>query len=119
MSISLHVVSLLRGSSAGNLEATSILTEGAFSESACAALMALEDGDALAVAGTLKPGAWVDRDGKARPNVDLVAAQVMTVYGLKKKRDDAHSGERHQAPRQHPPGDDFRPDDAWLNGGQS
>ena len=28
MSISLHVVSLLRGSSAGKLEATSILTEG-------------------------------------------------------------------------------------------
>jgi single-stranded DNA-binding protein len=58
----------------------------AFSESAGAALLALEAGDSLALAGTLKPGAWIDRDGNARPSLDLVAAQVMTLYGLKRRR---------------------------------
>ena len=58
----------------------------AFSESACAALLALEAGDSLALAGTLKPSAWIDRDGNARPSLDLVAAQVMTLYGLKRRR---------------------------------
>ena len=43
----------------------------AFSESVCSALLALGDGDAAAVSGTLKPGAWVDRDGAAKPNLDL------------------------------------------------
>lgn len=58
----------------------------AFSESAGAALLALEAGDSLALAGTLKPGAWIDRDGNARPSLDLVAAQVLTLYGLKRRR---------------------------------
>jgi single-stranded DNA-binding protein len=58
----------------------------AFSESACAALLALDAGDSLALAGTLKPGAWIDRDGNARPGLDLVAAQVLTLYGLKRRR---------------------------------
>ena len=58
----------------------------AFSESAGAALLALDAGDAVALAGTLKPGAWIDRDGNARSTLDLVAAQVLTVYALAKKR---------------------------------
>lgn len=58
----------------------------AFSESAASALLALEAGDSLALAGTLKPGAWIDREGNARPSLDLVAAQVMTLYGLKRRR---------------------------------
>ena len=58
----------------------------AFSESACAALLALDAGDSLALAGTLKPGAWIDREGNPRPSLDLVAAQVLTLYGLKRRR---------------------------------
>ncbi|MBU6257279.1 MAG: single-stranded DNA-binding protein [Burkholderiales bacterium] len=94
----------------------------AFSESACAALLALDAGDSVALAGTLKPGAWTDREGNARPSVDLVAAQVMTQYGLKKKRDAAQASERQpeSARRQQPAGDDFgADDDAWLNGGRA
>ena len=68
----------------------------AFDGATCAALLALEAGDSVALAGTLKPGAWTDRDGNARPSVDLVAAQVMTVYGLKKKRE-AQDGARPAA----------------------
>lgn len=92
----------------------------AFSESAGAALLALEAGDSLALAGTLKPGAWIDRDGNARPSLDLVAAQVMTLYGLKRRRaaaaGAAESQERApqaQHPRQqgqHDP-EDFGPQD--------
>ena len=58
----------------------------AFAETAGAALLALDAGDSLALAGTLKPGAWIDREGNARPSLDMVAAQVLTVYGLTKKR---------------------------------
>jgi single-stranded DNA-binding protein len=91
----------------------------AFSESACAALLALDAGDSLALAGTVKPGAWVDREGNARPSLDIVAAQVLTVYGLKKKRESTQAGERLQssAPRQHAPADDFGPAGDWTEGG--
>ena len=91
----------------------------AFSESVCTALLALDAGDSLVLAGTLKPGAWNDREGSARPSVDLVAAQVLTVYALKKKRDTiAPAGERPAAPRAQPAGDDFGDGDGddWLAG---
>ena len=95
----------------------------AFSETAGAALLALDTGDAVALAGTLKPGAWIDREGNARPSLDLVFAQVMTVYGLKKNRDAAaQAGDRPQAgvPRQQSAGADCGAGaDDWLNGGQS
>ena len=96
----------------------------AFSESAASALLALEAGDSLALAGTLKPGAWIDREGNARPSLDLVAAQVLTLYGLKRRRaaaagaGDPEPQERlaqarqgHQQ-RQHDP-EDFGPQD-WT-----
>lgn len=57
-----------------------------FSDSACAALLAVDDGDAVAVASTLKAGAWVNRDGAARPNLDMVVAQVLTAYHLQRRR---------------------------------
>lgn len=107
---------------AGEVEAVYINVV-AFSETAAAALLALDAGDSVALAGTLKPGAWIDREGNARPSLDMVAAQVLTVYGLKKKRDAvAQAGDRPQAsaPRQQPAGDDFGAGaDDWLNGGQS
>ncbi len=90
----------------------------AFSESAGAALLALEVGDAVALAGTLKPGAWVDRDGNARPSVDMVASKVLTVYGLRKKRDTcAQAAARLQAHEPATASEDFGQDDAWLKGG--
>lgn len=94
----------------------------AFSESACAALLALDAGDSLALAGTLKPSAWIDRDGNARPSLDLVAAQVMTLYGLKRRRGAAAGADAMVSPmvagetahRQHDP-EDFGPQD-WPRG---
>lgn len=90
----------------------------AFDDTACAALLALDAGDSLALAGTLKPDAWTDREGNARPSLDMVAAQVLTVYGLKKKREAiGQAGERPPAPHQAPTGDGFGHDDSWLAGG--
>ena len=103
----------------------------AFSEQVMAALLALGDGDAVTLAGAMTPKAWTDREGAARPALDLVAAQVLTAYHLKRKRDAvaaaAGGGEQRQQPAQqghqrqqdHGPGDFGPEDDAWLQGGKA
>lgn len=58
----------------------------AFSDDAKAALLALDDGDSVALAGTLTPKVWTDRNGDAKPAVDMVAHAVMTAYHVKRKR---------------------------------
>ena len=58
----------------------------AFSASACTALLTLGEGDSLALAGSLTPKAWLDRDGAAKPALDLVAHQVLTAYAVQRKR---------------------------------
>jgi single-stranded DNA-binding protein len=106
----------------------------AFSETACAALLALGDGDAVAVAGTLKVGVWTPEGGEPRPNLDMVAAQVLTVYALQRRREAAQAGSegparqpaaaarpaRRQAPPQRSPEPDgdfgAAGDDEWLRG---
>lgn len=57
-----------------------------FAEGAQAALLALGDGDAVAMAGSLKVGTWQAKDGTHRPSLDLTATQVLTVYHVTKKR---------------------------------
>jgi single-stranded DNA-binding protein len=58
----------------------------AFSATAGAALMALQDGDSLALAGSLKVKTWTDRQGVAKPSLDMIAAQVLTAYHVTRKR---------------------------------
>jgi single-stranded DNA-binding protein len=58
----------------------------AFDGSACAALLALEDGDSVALSGALTPKTWTDRDGNAKPALDLVAHAVTTAYHVTRKR---------------------------------
>ena len=58
----------------------------AFSPGACQALLALSDGDAVSLAGSLTPKAWTDREGVARPALDLVASQVLSAYHAARKR---------------------------------
>ena len=58
----------------------------AFSETAGSALMALDDGDSLALTGSLTVKIWTDRQGAARPSLDIVAAQVLTAYHVTRKR---------------------------------
>lgn len=50
------------------------------------ALLALDDGDALAVSGTLTPKVWTDKQGNTRPALDMVASQVLSVYHVNRKR---------------------------------
>lgn len=58
----------------------------AFSQAACEALLALGDGDAVALSGSLTPKAWTDRESIARPALDLVASQVLSAYHVTRKR---------------------------------
>ena len=58
----------------------------AFSPAACEAQLALGEGDAVALAGSLTPKAWTEREEIARPALDLVASQVLTAYQVTRKR---------------------------------
>lgn len=58
----------------------------AFDPDTVAALLALGDGDSVALAGSLTPKVWTDRDGNHRPAVDLVAHQVLAAYHVIRKR---------------------------------
>jgi single-stranded DNA-binding protein len=57
-----------------------------FAENAQTALLALGDGDAVALAGSLKVGVWQAKDGTHRPSLDMTATQVLTAYHVTKKR---------------------------------
>ncbi|MDR2214627.1 MAG: single-stranded DNA-binding protein [Nevskiaceae bacterium] len=58
----------------------------AFRESARAALLALEDGDSVALAGEMTPKAWTDREGQPRASVDVVVHGVLSAYHVRRKR---------------------------------
>jgi single-stranded DNA-binding protein len=58
----------------------------AFATEASAALMALDDGDAVALAGALTPKVWTDKQGNTRPALDMVATQVLTTYHAAQKQ---------------------------------
>ena len=60
----------------------------AFTTEASAALMALDDGDAIALTGALTPKVWTDKQGNTRPALDLVASSVLTVFHANQKRTD-------------------------------
>lgn len=51
----------------------------AFDEAAGADLLALADGDAVSLSGALTPKVWTDKQGQARPSLDLVATRVLGV----------------------------------------
>lgn len=58
----------------------------AFSAEACAALLALDEGDTLALSGALSPKVWTDKQGNTRPALDVVASQVLSVFHAERKR---------------------------------
>ena len=65
----------------------------AFSAETCKALLALDDGDAITVVGSLTPKVWTDKQGNTKPVMDMVATQVLTVYQASRKRADATGNE--------------------------
>jgi hypothetical protein len=68
----------------------------AFDAAPCAALLALSEGDSVAMAGALTAKVWVDKQGQPKPALDLIAHQVLTPYHVTRKRkavaNDGHQG---------------------------
>ncbi|WP_454720544.1 MULTISPECIES: single-stranded DNA-binding protein [Cupriavidus] len=60
---------------------TVIVNVIAFADKVRAALLALEDGESVALSGSLTPKVWTDKNGDTRPALDLVA------HGLLSARD--------------------------------
>ncbi len=52
----------------------------AFNEAVRQTLLGLGDGDSLSLSGALTPKVWVDKQGKARPALDLIAHAVITAH---------------------------------------
>lgn len=78
----------------------------AFDAAPCTTLLALGDGDSVAISGSLTPKVWTDKEGNARPGLDLVAHQVLTAYHVTRKRNTARqnaTAPAHGRPR----------DEAW------
>lgn len=57
-----------------------------FSATVGAALLALDDGDSVSLSGALSVKVWTDRNGEAKPSVDLVAHAALTAYHVTRKR---------------------------------
>ena len=75
----------------------------AFDDAAVTALLALGDGDTVALAGELTPKVWTDKQGVAKPALDLVAHQVLSAYHVQRKRkviaDAGHQSDRNPQTR--------------------
>jgi hypothetical protein len=59
---------------------TKVRAQAGNGETVGAALLALDDGDSVALSGALTPKAWIDRQGEAKPALDLVAHTLATAY---------------------------------------
>jgi hypothetical protein len=57
-----------------------------FSGSVGDALLALDDGDSVSLAGALTPKVWSPPNGEPRPALDMVAHAVLTAYHVTRKR---------------------------------
>ena len=57
-----------------------------FAPAATAALLALEDGDSVALAGELTPKVYAPAEGEPRPSLDLLAHVVLSAYAVQRKR---------------------------------
>jgi single-stranded DNA-binding protein len=58
----------------------------AFSETAKNTLLTLTEGDSAAIAGELRATAYLNKDGAARPSLDLTAFVVTSEYHVQRKR---------------------------------
>lgn len=58
----------------------------AFDDAVRSGLLALDDGDSIALSGALTPKVWTDRQGNTRPAVDLIAHAMLTAYDVTRKR---------------------------------
>jgi single-stranded DNA-binding protein len=82
----------------------------AFSDTARSALLALQDGDSVAIAGELKVSIYQAADGTAKPSLDVTAYVVTTEYHVSRKRKALQAAPAHQAA-------EFPEDERWLSQG--
>ena len=101
------------GAGTGDAGADTLLVNCiAFSETAQAALLALDAGEGIAVSGQLRAGVWQAQDGTHKPGLDLTVGAVLSAYSIAKRRKAAQAG-NDQGDRQR----DQRPShDAWKAG---
>ncbi len=101
------------GAGTGDAGADTLLVNCiAFSETAQAALLALDAGEGIAVSGQLRAGVWQANDGTHKPGLDLTVGAVLSAYSIAKRRKAAQAG-NDQGDRQR----DQRPShDAWKAG---
>ena len=71
---------------AGDNESSVLVNVIAFEESAATSLLALGDGDAVALSGNITPKVWTDKQGIARPAIDMVVHQVMSAYQVERSQ---------------------------------
>jgi single-stranded DNA-binding protein len=58
----------------------------AFDKTVGAALLAMDAGDSVALAGTLTPKAWTTKEGEARAGLDMVVHALLTPYHVTRRR---------------------------------
>ena len=51
----------------------------AFDATLCQSLVAARDGDSVALAGSLTPKVWIDKQGISRPVLDMVAQRIVSL----------------------------------------
>ena len=99
----------IRVAGAGAGESDSLLVNCiAFAEPAQAALMSLDAGEAIAVAGALKVGIWQTNDGTTKPSLDVTVSQVLTPYAIAKRRKAAQPDQEGRQQDQRPSHDAWR-----------
>jgi single-stranded DNA-binding protein len=71
----------------------------AFGERAATAVLALQDGDSVAMSGELSIKVYTGKDGVAKPSVDLIAHAVISEYHVVRKRRAMSESQPSEAPR--------------------
>jgi single-stranded DNA-binding protein len=68
-------------------DAENIVVSGIAFESVAERLAQLKKGDALSVAGALKPSEWIDKaTGETKHGLSVTVNQVLSVYDIQKRR---------------------------------
>lgn len=71
----------------------------AFSRTAVDALLALDKGDAVAVAGKAKLSSWTGSDGTQKHGLNVTVEQVLTAYHVRRKRNAAQADDESDVGR--------------------
>ena len=74
---SIFVVAKLRAQ--GTQPELVIVNVIAFDHGACKDLLALRDGEAVSLAGSLSPKVWIDKQGVSRAALDMIASRVLAL----------------------------------------